>query len=174
MQPFRAATRKSLLTVHVLASVGWFGAVAAFLAIAIVGVSAPDSVAVAGIYAALDVLIWAVIVPLSLLALASGILQAVGTPWGLLRYYWVVAKLLLTLVATVVLLIHTGAVDAAAAAAMHPSMDIDAMGVQLVVDSAAALVVLVLATVLSIVKPRGTTPWATRPVDRSADSDVRD
>ena len=169
MKPFGAAMRKSFLTVHVLTSVGWFGAVAAFLGIAIVGAAAPDSSTVAGMYAALDVLIWWVIVPLSLLALASGVIQSIGTPWGLLRHYWVIAKLVLTVLATVVLLVHIRAVDAAADAAMHSSMRFDALRLQLVVDSAAALIVLALTTVLAVLKPRGITPWGERIAQRAAD-----
>ena len=161
--PFLGATgRRSLLTLHVLVSVGWFGAVAAFLVIALTGLLSADGTTIAGMYAALDVLVWLLIVPLAGLTLISGLAQAMAGPWGLLRHYWVVAKLILTVLATVVLLLHTGAVGAAAAAARGGGTHFEALRAQLVVDSAAALVVLALATVLSVVKPRGTTPWSSR------------
>ena len=157
-----AKARKSLLTLHVLVSVGWFGAVAAFLAVATAGLLSVDTDSMIGMYAVLDVLIWVLIVPMAGLSLISGIAQAIGTPWGLLRHYWVIAKLLLTAGATVVLLLHTGAVSAAAEAARDGAAHFGGLRTQLVVDSAAALVVLALATVLSVVKPRGMTPWARR------------
>jgi hypothetical protein len=157
-----ARARKSFLTLHVLVSVGWFGAVAGFLAVATAGAISDDPITAAGTYAALDILVWTVIVPLAGLSLVSGVLQAVGTPWGLTRHYWVFAKLLLTAASTLVLLIHTAAIEAAAVASRHHGMDFAALQTQLVVDSAAALVVLALATVLSVVKPSGITPWAAR------------
>jgi hypothetical protein len=36
---------------------------------------------------------WIVIVPLSLAALLTGVVQSLGTPWGLFRHRWIVAKL---------------------------------------------------------------------------------
>ncbi|WP_157421514.1 hypothetical protein [Agromyces sp. Leaf222] len=132
-----------------------------------------DREALIGIYAALDILVWVLIVPIAGLSLISGIAQAIGTPWGLLRYYWIGAKLLLTVGATVILLLHTGAVGAAAEAARDGGRHFDALRTQLVVDSAAALVVLALATVLSVVKPRGMTPWANRAIRRENQATAR-
>lgn len=155
--------RKHVLIVHVLYSVGWTGAVAAFLALAIMGFTTSDSRLVGGIYASLRGLVWYVIVPLSVLSLVTGVVQALGTPWGLFRHYWVVAKLLLTIGATVLLLVHTQVVDRAATDALTAGVTggagIDAVRLQLIVDAAAALIVLVLITVLAIVKPRGRTPF---------------
>jgi len=39
---------------------------------------------------------------MSLAALATGLVQSLGTEWGLLRYYWVLGKLFLTIFATIV------------------------------------------------------------------------
>lgn len=44
--------------------------------------------------------------PFSLAALLTGVVQSVGTAWGLLRHYWVIAKLLITVLATLLLLVH--------------------------------------------------------------------
>lgn len=161
-----SGVRKHVLTVHILYSVGWVGSVAAFLVLAIAGYTTTDGQIVAGIYASLRVLIWYVIVPLSLLSLVTGIIQSLGTPWGLFRYYWVIAKLVLTVVATGLLLVHTQVVDRAAADALaHVGMtggEMSQVRLQLIIDSAAAIVVLVLITVLATVKPRGTTPLGGR------------
>jgi hypothetical protein len=149
-----------MLTIHVLTSVGWVGAVVGFLSIAIVGWMSTDRVTSAGLYASLDVLIWWAIVPLAGLSLLSGVLQSLGTPWGLTRHYWVLAKLVLTALASVALLVHTRVVGAAATAAAQAGMDFTGLQQQLVIDSIAALVVLVVITILATVKPSGVTPWS--------------
>jgi hypothetical protein len=113
----------------------------------------------------MDVLTWSLIVPLCTASLVTGILQALGTPWGLLRHYWVITKLVLTVVATAVLLMHTrpiGVVATHAAAAALSSTDLRAVRVQLIGDAAAALLVLFATTVLSVYKPRGMTRYGWR------------
>jgi len=99
--------RKLALTVHVVFSVGAIGAVAAFIALAIAGLINPDAGLVRAAYPAMELTTWFVIVPLVIASLLTGIVQSLGTTWGLFRYYWVVAKLALTAFATLVLLIHT-------------------------------------------------------------------
>jgi hypothetical protein len=89
----------------------------------------------------------------------------VGTSRGLFRHYWVVVKLVLTLVATLLLLLHTqpiGHLGAVAAGGARFGADLDGMRLQLVVDAAAALIVLLGATVLAVYKPRGLTPVGQR------------
>ena len=60
--------RKSLLTVHVLSSVGWVGAVAAFLVLAVAGYSTSDNQLAAGIYVSLSLMVWWLIIPLSVVS----------------------------------------------------------------------------------------------------------
>ena len=87
--------RKLALTVHIMTSIGWFGAVAGFLALAVAGLTSQDAQVVRGAYLAMDLITWFVIVPFCLASLLTGIVQSLGTPWGLFRHYWVVAKLIL-------------------------------------------------------------------------------
>jgi hypothetical protein len=111
------------------------------------------------------VLTWAVIVPRCLTSLGTGIVQSIGTPWGLFRHYWVVVKLVLTVVATVLLLLHTqpiGHLGYVAAAGACLDADLDGLRMQLVVDATAALAVLLGATALAVYKPRGLTPVGRR------------
>ncbi len=49
---------------------------------------------------------WWVIAPASAAALLTGILQALGTAWGLTRHWWVLLKLGLTVLAAAALLVH--------------------------------------------------------------------
>src|SRR5262245_36929126 len=99
--------RRFALTTHITSSVGWLGSVAAFLALSIAGLSSPDSQMVRSAYMAMHLTTWYVIVPLCLASLLTGVVESFGTSWGLFRHYWVVTKLLLTLLATVILLVHT-------------------------------------------------------------------
>jgi len=157
--------RKLLLTIHVVSSVGWLGAVAAFLALAIAGLVSANAQSVRAAYLAMDLVGWYVIVPSSLASVASGVIQGLGTPWGLFRHYWVLIKLVMAILATAVLLIHMqpiGRVAAAAADGPLPSEHLHGMRVQILIDAAAALIVLVVATVLSIYKPKGLTRYGRR------------
>lgn len=165
--------RRIALTAHVATSVGWLGAVAAFLALAVVGLTAGDAQAdgqadaqrVRAVYVAMDVIGWWVIVPLCLASLVTGVVQSLGTTWGLVRHYWVAIKLLLTVLSTVVLLIHMRPIGHVAGVALARPLaagDLRAVRVQLTVDAGAALLVLLVTTTLSVVKPRGLTAYGRR------------
>lgn len=153
--------RKLALTAHVAVSVGWLGAVLAFLALALAGLNGTDEQDERAAYLAMDVTTRYVIVPLALAALATGLVQSLGTEWGLLRHYWVLAKLLITLLSTLLLLVHlqpvTHLADVAAAAEGPLEEELRPMRVQLVVDAALAVIALLAATTLSVYKPKGLT-----------------
>jgi hypothetical protein len=157
--------RKLALTAHITASLGWIGADAAFMALAIAGLTSRDSQLVQAAYLAMGVIAWYVIVPMSLASLLTGLLQALGTKWGLFRHYWVLVKFLIGLVATTILLIHTQPISllaGAAAEAALSSSHLREARVQLVVAAGAGLLVLLVNTVLGVYKPRGLTPYGWR------------
>ncbi|MBA2444140.1 MAG: DUF2269 domain-containing protein [Nocardioidaceae bacterium] len=158
--------RKLALTAHVTASVGWFGAVTVFLALAIAGWTSQDAQMVRAAYLAMDWGAWFVLVPFAVASLITGLVQSLGTAWGLLRHYWVLAKLLLTVVATIVLLLYTQTLEllASVAAATDPSIDELTLlrTPTVVLHSGAALLLLVVATVLAVYKPRGMTAYGRR------------
>ena len=108
--------RKFALAMHVTFSVGWIGAVAGFVALAVAGLTSQDAQMVRAAYLAMEVITWAVIVPLAFVSLLSGVVSSLGTNWGLFRYYWVLVKLLLTIFATIALLIHTQPIELLATA----------------------------------------------------------
>ncbi|MCX5417604.1 hypothetical protein [Streptomyces sp. NBC_00059] len=157
--------RKLALTAHVTASVGWLGAVAVFLALAITGLTSQDAQTARSAYVAMDVTGWTVIVPLSIASLVTGVVSSLGTSWGLLRYYWVTVKLTLTLLATGALILHMPPISHIAHAATDTGWsagEFDALRTQLVVQSGAALLVLLVATALSVYKPQGRTRYGAR------------
>jgi hypothetical protein len=150
--------RKVALTVHVTLSVGWLGAVAAYLALAVAGLTTRDSEMADSAYRAMEVIGLGIIVPCSLAALLSGLVQSLGTEWGLFRYYWIMAKLSLTVVATGVLLMHVPAVTRMARLAVTTSLstgDFRLLRIQLVIHAVGGLLVLLIATTLSVYKPWG-------------------
>jgi hypothetical protein len=152
--------RKIGLVAHVVASVGWLGAVLVFLMLSIAGLTSREGATVRAAYLAMNLTGAWVLVPLSFAALLTGLVQAVGTEWGLVRYYWVLVKFILTVGATLLLVLHqftavAGAARLVAGAAPDALPTAGRLGAQLVVDASLALVVLLTATMLSIFKPWG-------------------
>jgi hypothetical protein len=157
--------RKLALAVHVAASIGWMGSVAAFLTLAVVGLQSQDALLVRSMYLAMDVTAASVIVPLSVASLVSGVVQSLGTSWGLFRHYWVLVKLVITAVSTFLLLTHMQGISFMADVAGRIALgsdDLRGLRVQLIVDAAAAIGALLVTTLLSIYKPRGLTPYGWR------------
>ena len=153
--------RKLMLTVHVTASVGWLGAIAAYITLNVPALASDDEQTVRSAYLMMDVVIGYALLPLALASLVTGILQALGSPWGLLRHYWVIISLALTTVAFVILLLHLPAVEDAAAVAADPQEDVTQLGGDLF-HSVGGLVVLLVPLTLNIYKPRGMTRYGWR------------
>ena len=158
--------RRFALTAHVTSSVGWLGAVAGFLALAVTGLSSQDAQLVRAVYLAMEATGWFVLVPLSLASLLTGLVQSVGTTWGLFRHYWVVFKLLINVFATIVLLLYVQTLEYfAGVAAETTSSDGDLSALRSpspVLHAGAALLLLLVATALAVYKPRGMTPYGQR------------
>ena len=155
--------RKFALTAHVIASVGWLGSIVAFLALAVAGVSSDDAQMVRSVYLVAEPLGWFVVAPLALASLLTGLIQSLGTTWGLFRHYWVLFKLGINLFATVILLLYTQTVGVLANTAADPSSDLgELQGPTFVLHSGAALLLLLVATGLAVYKPRGMTAYGRR------------
>jgi hypothetical protein len=159
--------RKLSLIGHVASSVGWMGAVAGFWALSIAGLMSTDAELVRSAYLAMNLVGLFVLVPLSLAAMGTGLVLAFGTPWGLFRYYWVMVKFLLTLVATTLLMLHQfTAVQAAAYQVANTAIGtvpvLGRIGVQLMGDAGFALLLLLGITALSEYKPWGKIGYSLR------------
>jgi hypothetical protein len=157
------ALRRFTFTTHVTSSVGWVGAVLAFLALAVIGFTSDDEVKVRGAYLLMAPAAWFVLVPLAHASLLSGIALSLGTSWGLFRHYWVVLKLGITVFATMILLIYMGTFRQMAGVAADPVVDLDAVrNASPIVHAVLALVLLLAAIVLGIYKPFGMTAYGLR------------
>lgn len=98
--------RKFVLTAHIICSVGWLGAVVACLTLAIAAVISRDDQTMRAAWIALEATARFAIVPLALASVLIGGVNALGTPWGLFRHYWVLFKFALTVFATIISLLH--------------------------------------------------------------------
>jgi hypothetical protein len=150
----RGAAHKVVLTAHILTSVGWFGIA---IVVAFCGVAAAvtgDPTLPSALYRTMETAPW-LSIPIGLVAAATGVMLGLGTAYGLIRNWWVVAKMLIAVavLATDALLVsrvaHHAAVSGEATAPLYGS-------------TIAHVVILGTATVLSVFKPRGRTPWGHR------------
>ena len=158
--PMSPAIRKFALAAHVTSSVGWLGALLVFFAHAAASLASSDQQVVRSVCIAMGLTAWAVILPLSVASFVSGVVQALGTAWGLVRHYWVIAKLLLTTFATAILLLKLAPISDLVAAASNPSFSATSaagLKMSMLVHSIGGLLVLLTATALAVYKPGGMT-----------------
>ena len=153
--------RKFVLTTHVVSSVGWLGAAATYLALAIFVLTEKNPQLVrAGVLAMKPIVVF-VVVPLALISVISGIVQSLGSAWGFLRHWWMVFKLILIAFAALVLTEYTSFIIPLASLAAHPVVS-SATLAKLQdtghgVHSAGGLAVLTVITALGVIKPRSMT-----------------
>ena len=157
------AVRRVALTAHVVSSVGWLGAVIAFLGLALVGLTSHDGETVRGAYLVMEPAAWYVLLPMAVASLVTGLVQSLGTPWGLFRHYWVIFKLLINLVSTIVLVIYMETFAFMARVAADPNAELSVVrNSSPLLHAALALLLLVVATALAVYKPGGMTRYGQR------------
>jgi hypothetical protein len=157
--------RKFVLTAHITTSVGWLGAVVAYLALDVAAATSQDAQMVRAAYLAMELTTWFVIVPLILASLLTGLVSSLGTTWGLFRHYWVLVKFLLTVLAAIVLLLQTQPISYVGGVAAETTLseaDLRGLRTSLVTHAAGGVLVLIAATTLAVYKPRGMTRYGWR------------
>jgi hypothetical protein len=165
--PLTPQLRKLALTAHVTTSVGWLGAVLAFLALGVAGLTSQNPQTVQGAYLVMELTGWAILVPLSLASLLTGLVCSLGSTWGLFRHYWVLFKLAINVVATTVLVLYMQTLAYLADVSAHtttfsPGEVGGLRSPSPMLHAAAALLLLLVATTLAIYKPRGMTRYGQR------------
>lgn len=152
--------RKLALVTHVISSVGWLGAVVAFLVVAVAGRTTQDDRTAQAAVLVMEPLTWGLLVPFAVASLVTGLVSSLGTGWGLSRHYWVLIKLVLNVIATGFLLIYTRTIGALVARASETGVggaELRTLAATPILHAVLALVVLLAATVLAVFKPRGLT-----------------
>ena len=160
--------RKFALAVHITSSVGWIGAAAGYIALDVTAATSQNAQTLRAAYLTMELIAWYVIVPLAFASLLTGLVMSLGTKWGLFRYYWVLISLLLTAVATIVLLVEMQTISYfadIAATSTTSGEDLRALGSTLV-HSVGGTVVLLVILVLNVYKPRGMTRYGWRKQER--------
>jgi hypothetical protein len=156
--------RKFALAAHLTLSVGWIGAVAAYMALDVSAATSQDVQILRAAYFGMESIARYIIVPLAFASLVTGLVMSVGTKWGLLRHYWVLFSLLLTVIATAVLVVETQVISSLADMAADPRTSGDelrALGSTLV-HSVGGTVVLLVVLALNVYKPQGMTRYGLR------------
>lgn len=156
--------RKFALTAHLTCSVGWLGAVVAYLALDMTVEASQDPQLVRGAWIAMGLVTSFVIVPLAVASLLTGVVMSLGTKWGLFRHWWVLISFLLTVLATVVLLSETALIARMADMAADPITSVDVLLAlpSTLLHSVGGLVVLLVVQLLNVYKPQGLTPYGWR------------
>jgi hypothetical protein len=157
--------RRALLTVHVALSVGWLGASMVMLTLAVTARLARSEEEARSSYWAMHLLAGTLLVPLSVTVLLLGALVAATTPWGLLRHWWVLVKLVATSLAVILSLFALPAMTRSAfrAATTHALAAQDDAGTRLIIAGCASVALYLALTAISVSKPWGRTGWSRRP-----------
>ncbi|MFD0674620.1 hypothetical protein [Cohnella sp. GCM10027633] len=91
--------RRWLLVLHLLFAAIMLGGAVAFLILSLVAASTSDEGVLRACYTAMQVLSESSVRASTIGTLVTGILLSVLTQWGLFKFYWIIAKEILTLVA---------------------------------------------------------------------------
>ena len=152
--------RKLVLTLHVGTSVGWLGAAIAMTVLLVAGLVTRNPALRHSAFTFMHVYDLAVMIPLGYLALITGALLSVGTNWGLLKHWWIVTKLVLTVAVLVFAGVFTSGwvLEGVARTAEDPMADLGVLAAQLVANVVAFNVVFWTNTTISVFKPWGPTP----------------
>jgi hypothetical protein len=155
---FQPGMRKLILTSHITFSVGWLGAVVVFLVLAFKGLTTTETQIAHAAFIAMEISTFFVIVPFCIASLLTGVVQSLGTKWGIFKHYWIVVKLVITVAMTALLILHLEPISQLAninGGESQPSATETKMVINLIKKSALALIALIGVTTISIYKPWG-------------------
>jgi hypothetical protein len=159
--PVRKAARQWLLFVHVVVSVGWMGAGAANVVLAVTAAMSSTGETRRVCYQLINRLDFALVIPLAFGTLASGLLISLATKWGLFRYWWVLVKLILTSAVIIFSTFGVGVWVEESIAATTVGTATSPVATTLIAGAAANIICFLFMTWVSIAKPWPKTPWTT-------------
>ncbi|GAA4825186.1 membrane protein [Actinomycetospora corticicola] len=152
-------TRQLLVFVHVVVSLGWMGAGAANVVLTSTAAVTDDVELRRACYLLVSTIDLWLVIPGAFLALATGVVLSLVTPWGLVTYWWVLVKLVLTVAVILYSTFFVGVwVEQSVALGTSPSP----VAVPLVVGPLVSMAAFLLMTWASVAKPWGRTPWRRR------------
>lgn len=165
--------RKFALATHVILSVGWIGAVAAYLVLVVSAMASPEMHTLRAAWIAMDLIGRYAIVPSAVAAVLTGLVMSLASPWGLFRHSWVLVSFVLTCFAAVVLLQHMPTVVAFARLAAAAAGAADAADLRNglrgeLLHAGVGLLLLAGIAALNVYKPAGLTAYGRRRVAQDA------
>jgi hypothetical protein len=150
--------RKGVLVAHIAAAGAWLGVDVVMAVLIFTALGSDDDHTKALAFRALELVAVGPLLACGLVCLASGILLGLGSKYGLVRYWWVAAKLALNLLLTSLVLVALAPEVAAHAnqarrflAGLPASLEVGQLIFPPIVSPAALLV----AMTLAVVKPWG-------------------
>ncbi|WP_019637740.1 hypothetical protein [Paenibacillus fonticola] len=158
--------RKLVLAIHVITTMGWLGSAAAYIPLAAYLLNNQDADTIRSAIQMMSLVVRFIVVPAAFVSLLTGVALSLGTRWGLFRHYWISFKLLFTVIAVFMLIAYLVELNHAASIAAKSiltSTDLSILkdSIHIVHPSGGLLIVLV-ATVLSVYKPKGMTRYGRR------------
>lgn len=153
--------RKFVLTLHVISTMGWLGSAVAYIPIATYVLTNQDAEMIRSAIQIMKLIANFVIIPMAFASLLTGVILSLGTRWGLFRHYWVLFKLLLTIIGVFVLVAYTLGLNEMASIASSADISI-LQDREHMAHTIGGLLVLLVATVLSVYKPGGMTRYGRR------------
>lgn len=150
--------RQTTLIVHLVSAGAWIGVDVIVAVLVTVGWFGADVQTRSLAYQALAAFVVWPMLTSGLVCLATGVLLGLGTKWGLIKYWWVLVKLVLNLVLCTLILValRPGMADVARYGRdlLTGNPDPDAVS-QLFFPPAVSLTALTFATLLGVAKPWG-------------------
>ncbi|MET8677272.1 hypothetical protein ABZW18_06710 [Streptomyces sp. NPDC004647] len=164
--------RKVWLMLHIGFSVSWMGLSLAMVVMSVVGLTADGHGTRRTAYDIMHLFDLTLVIPSMALALITGVVVSLGTPWGLIRHWWVLLKFViaLSLPLFAAFFEHKWIKELRA---LEPSQEPGGTGLALVVCLVVFTVLLWTAVFLSVFKPGGRTRWGRGPRRRDPQARVR-
>ncbi|WP_258400219.1 2Fe-2S iron-sulfur cluster-binding protein [Micromonospora saelicesensis] len=154
--------RKVWLTLHIGIGVGWLGISTGMLLLAIVGATADSHELQHGAYLLLSKFEILLAIPSAFLTIITGVVISLGTPWGLLKHKWVLAKLVIALALPFLAVFEGPWIEELEARSAVGQIETGPTGMLLIGAMGLFAALLWTATILSVLKPGGRTRWGRR------------
>jgi ferredoxin-NADP reductase len=152
--------RKVWLTVHIGVAVSWLGLSLGMTALAVAGLTADTHAVRHGAYELMHLFDLTLVIPSMAVSVLSGLVLSLGTPWGLVRHWWVLLKFIIALsLPAVAAFFESKWIRSLQALTKDPAAEPGGTGLTLAVCLATFTLLLWVAVILSVLKPGGRTRW---------------
>lgn len=163
-------SRKFFLTLHVGLAVSWLGASMSMVVLSLTGLLTEDLGLRHNAYAIMHIFDLAIVIPLVVVSIVTGLVVSLGSHWGLIKNRWVLTKFATALAIPAFAGVKENfwVRELAEKTAANPAVDRNGVDLKLAVCMIVFCCALWSATVLSIYKPWGKTRWGSGNWPRTA------